>query len=150
MGTKFAIYGIMALAVVTIITLGYVHYTGLVEDNARLRENEVKLLVAIETQKEATAAALGAVDAWRKSAADLGKRVDEMAEVQRSATVQTRRLNDIFAKHDLEALSLAKPRLIQRRINSGSAAVLRVLECATGGGTDCPGGGRPADGPTPP
>lgn len=147
---KLAIYGILALAVVSIIGLGYAHYTGLVEDNARLRENAVKLMAAIEIQKSATAAAMGAVDAWKTSAADLGKRIDEMARVQVRAAAQTRRLNDIFAKHDLEALSLAKPRLIERRINSGSASVLRVLECSTGNAAKCPVRSRPANAPAAP
>jgi hypothetical protein len=144
-GARLALYGIAALAVVSIIGLGYAHYKGLLEDNARLRVNEAVLTQALATQRAATEAATDAIAAWRESAAELGKSLGEMALAQQSASAQMRRLNDVFAKHDLEALSIARPGLIERRINGGTASALRVLECATGGGADCAAEGRPAD-----
>lgn len=137
MYAKLALYGIAALAVASIIGLGYSHYTGLIEDNATLRENNVTLQVAVKGQQAAVTAAARAVEEWKESADRLGKVISEMTETQRSATVQTRRLNDVFAKHDLEALALAKPGLIERRVNSGSAAARRLLECVTSGSDDC-------------
>jgi hypothetical protein len=146
MGIKFALYGMLALAVVTIISLGYVHYIGLVEDNARLRENEVKLMAAIETQKGATAAAMAALSEWKTSREELTKRLDEMASLQVAASEQARKLNDLFAKHDLSKLVLERPAALERRINSGSAAILRLLECSSRPGGQCSNPGTTADG----
>ena len=83
-------------------------------------------------QKQATEAAVEAVAAWKESADELNRRIDEMAKVQLEATAQTRKLNDLFAKHDLQALAAAKPGLVERRVNAGTAAVLRMLEWAAG------------------
>ena len=38
------------------------------------------------------------------------------------------RLRKTFAKHDLDKLALAKPRLIENRINKASARVMATLE----------------------
>lgn len=150
MYAKLVIYGIAGLAVASIITLAYLHYKGLVDENATFRENNAVLRVAVDQQQAAVTAATEAVKAWKDSAARLEVVISEMTDAQRLAATQTRKLNDVFAKHDLEALTLRKPGLIQRRINSGSAANRRMLECITSGADHCSAGpSKAADARTP-
>lgn len=47
-------------------------------------------------------------------------------------------LQDTFRKHDMEKLSVAKPGLIEARINRGSDALNRMYECITGNQDSCP------------
>lgn len=143
---KLIIAGIAALAVVTIIGLGYRHYTGLIDSVATLTANNAQLETAVGQQKQTIAAQQDAIGEWQQSQDELLSRVDELQAVAEEAAKETRRLNDIFARHDLTELARRKPGLIERRINSGTRAAGRMLECASGArGADCPdGAGAPA------
>lgn len=148
---KLILGGVLAVAVVSIIGVGYMHYQGLVEDNRRLSENNAKLETAVETQQGTIAAQRDAIGQWAEQAARLQASIEEMQAVQRQASQELRRINDIFADHDLTNLSRAKPGLIEPRINSGTADALRMLERVTAGGADDAGaGGEAADGPASP
>ena len=48
-----------------------------------------------------------------------------------SIILEVNRLKNTFAKHDLNMLSMAKPKLIERIINKGTAKVGRELEALT-------------------
>lgn len=129
------------LAIVTILGLGYWHYTSLLRDIEVLRANEAVLKTAVETQTEAFEQATDALDDWRRAQEQLVQRVERMQAVAEAARDETRRLNDLFANHDLGSLAQARPGLVERRLNDGTAAALRMLECASGAeGDDCAGG----------
>jgi hypothetical protein len=143
---KLIIAGVLALAVVSIIGIGYAHYNGLLAENATLRDNNARLELALASQRGATDAAMAAVDEWKKSRDELNRRLEEMADAQRAAGTQARKLNELFAKHDLSALVLERPDALQRRINTGTAAALRLLECSSHPGGQCPAPGGAAGG----
>lgn len=113
------------------------------------------LETALQMQEQAVMQARRNAADWADAYKGLLEKFEELKELQREATQETRRLNDIFSKHDLGALALAKPGLVERRINAGTADVLSVLERATSGTSDDgrDGPGAPTgegDAPAPP
>lgn len=147
---KLAIAGVIGLTVVTIIGIGYHHYTGLLETVQVLNGDNTRLRMAHDLQKNTIAVQRKTIAEWRASQAKLIARTAEIQQVADRATEETRRLNGLFSKHDLTNLALRKPGLIERRINAGTRGALRLLRCASGAeGADCPGTGGPTVG-TPP
>lgn len=147
---KLIVAGLAALTIVTIIGLGYRHYVGLTETITTLGANNAKLDVAIGIQQGTIIAQKSSISEWKKAQEDLLLRIDELQEVSKAATAETRRLNGIFSKHNLTALARRKPGLIERRINTGTDAAQRMLECTSGaGGDDCADGHRPPTGASP-
>ena len=142
---KLAIAGLLALGLVTIIGLGYRHYTNLLSERDVLKANNAVLETSVETQQVTIDAQTTAIGEWDAALNALSARIEEMERVQHEATQETRRLNALFAEHDLRRLSFERPGLIEPRINDGSDRALRLLECATGaGGEDCPDRSRPS------
>lgn len=136
---KLAIAGLLALAVVTIIGLGYRHYTNLLAEREILKANNAVLETAVGTQQTTIDAQTAAIGEWDEALAELSERMNELQRVQIEATQETRRLNGLFSQHDFGRLSFQRPGLIEPRINDGSDRAIRLLECATGaGGADCP------------
>lgn len=121
---------------VGLIAAAWLHYQSVVADRDAAMVNSGKLEIALQVERAATVAALAAIDEWREAMATMTETVELMADEQHEANEQTRRLNNVLSKHDLEALSLAKPGLIERRINSGTADIFGMFESVTGGGPD--------------
>ena len=136
---KLAIAGLLALSVVTIIWLGYQHYTNLLSELDILKANRIVLETSVETQHVTIDAQTAAISEWSKAQEALLTRIEDMERVQRAATTETRRLNGLFSRHDFGALAAQRPGLIEPRINTGSDRAIRLLECATRArGADCP------------
>jgi len=57
----------------------------------------------------------------------------ELQEVRLNASAESRRLNDIFAKHDMEELSRERPDTLERLINRGTRDVFRLFERESAG-----------------
>lgn len=132
----------LALFAAVLVTIGFLYWQNqsLRKDNKTLTENNVKLEFAVDAQKATIDAALSAVSEWKDQIDEFQDTISEMVDTQQSATAETRRLNDIFTKHDLNRLSLAKPGLVQRRVNSGTADVLGMFESETAGDQNRTGG----------
>lgn len=128
---KWIIAGVATLALGLIITLGYKHYTGVLEENKVLAASNAELALSLEVQGETVKSQASAILEWQLAVEEAQQQNEELARVAQQATAESRRLNAIFAEHDLTRLSLAKPGLIERRINSGTARVGRMLECAS-------------------
>ncbi len=95
--------------------------------------NTIKLKGALKTQGAALKAAQENAGAWRSALGDIQQSMEELSRVQSEAAAETRRLNTIFSRHDLSALALAKPGLVERRIAAGSRDAFRVLHDITAG-----------------
>ena len=138
-GVKLAIYGILGSAVITAVGLGYWHYTSLVEEAAQLRTNNAVLQSAIDLQATTITAQQEAIPEWEEAQARLLQTMEALREQNQLASTELRRLQDVFSRHDLNALALRRPGLIEQRIDTGTARINRMLECATGSaGDDCP------------
>lgn len=142
---KWLVAGVAALALGLIIKLAYSHYTGMQQQIIDLEASNAQLQVAIEIEQESGAIKDDAIREWRMAAEESQLENERLARVAQEASAESRRLNAIFAEHDLTRLTLAKPGLIERRVNSGTARALRMLECASRGGCDAGGGGGEAD-----
>ena len=134
-----AVIGIAGLAIVTSITLGYSHYTGLVSDLEVSKANQARLELAVDVQTETIAAAQKNATDWQDAYAALEAQAEVVRQIAVEAQAEQERLNDIFAEHDLGALAGAKPGLIENRLNSGTARIICLLEQASGsiGNSDC-------------
>lgn len=143
-GMKIALLGLGALAVVTTIGLGYRHYTNLVDTVTVLSENNARLGIAVELQDNTITEQGEAIGEWSTAQDTMVERVEELASVATEAANETRRLNDIFSRHDLTDLARRRPGMVEPRINRATATALRLLECASGADRpDCPDIDRP-------
>jgi hypothetical protein len=116
--------------------LFYWHYTVVVgERNAALTQVGA-LKISNSVQQQTISTFESALKDWKKREEAFKLTLDKMIIEQTKANEQTRRLNDVFAKHDLERLSIAKPVLVENRINSGTADVFRMFERSTGRDAD--------------
>lgn len=111
----------------------YWHYTTIKSERDAALAQVGALTAAKAVQDQTIASLEGAVDEWQAQAERFQATLDKLADAQVAATAEQRKLNDILGKHDLEALSLAKPGLIENRINAGSRNILLEFEKATGG-----------------
>ena len=59
------------------------------------------------------------------------QQIASLTEKNNEAQLEVNRLKNTFAKHDLNMLSMAKPKLIERIINRGTAKVGKELETLT-------------------
>lgn len=135
---KLALWAIGILLALLVAMGGVLWWVN--SDRDELIEQKGQLTLALEVQKQATTAALSAVDAWKASAAQFQKTLDAMAANQAEATKETRRLNDVLSSHDLGKLAQEKPGLVGNRVNSGTDRMLRMLQDASAGrNTDGPG-----------
>jgi hypothetical protein len=136
MGLKVALLGVLAVA----IGGAYWHYTVVKGERDAAIALVGALQVADTVQKETISTLEGVNKEWKTSLEEFQDTLDAVADNQIEANEHARRLNDVLSKHDLERLSLAKPGLIERRINRGSADILGMFESATARGSDRPGG----------
>lgn len=153
LGARFLIGGLFAAALLATIALAYRHHASVVTEARVQAERAAGLEVRLGVADEARAVLQESLEAHRQAAARLQGDLELAREDERRARAETRRLNELYAKHDLTALALARPGLIERRVNAGTARVGRLLECASGlDSDDCRGGGGAAGeaGPPPP
>lgn len=128
-GVKLALVAALAVAA----GLFYWHYTTVKGERDAAIAEVGSLRAAIEVQDATIDAQNDAITLWKEQAAAFQVSLRDMAETQAEANATARRLNDVLSRHDLHALSLAKPGLIERRINSGTADVLSMFEQVTSG-----------------
>ena len=127
----FRIYGIIAVVgVVGAVLLGaYWEYKDMKQRIATLRENNAKLeLVAAENAR--TVSELEKFNS---------KMITENATLQQNlqkAETYSDELLEKLRKHDLSKLSLQKPGLVERRVNSATKEVFTDIESLTSISTD--------------
>ena len=143
---KIKMLAIAAAGAAVLTTIGLLLWQNhsLRNDNKILAANNGMLEVAIDQQRETVDRAVEITEEWETHLIDFQRQLDELARVQRAATAETRRLNDVFAKHDLERLSLAKPGLVERVINDGTDRIFGLFEYETGGDTNDASGSEDA------
>ena len=90
-------------------------------NNLVLKGNVIQLEGAVEQQK-------AAMEAMKESFERQGKALNNMQQANAAIEAEKDRYLDIFRRHNLDKLALAKPGLIENRINSGTAKVFEDLE----------------------
>ena len=105
---------------ILLLVLGGASYW-LYNENQTLKENNVKLELAVEEQKEA-------MEAIKKSYETQGKALLNMQSRNAQIEAEKAEYLDIFRRHNLNKLAEAKPGLIETRINKGTSAVFGDIE----------------------
>ena len=105
---------------ILLLVLGGASYW-LYNENQTLKENNVKLELAVEEQKEA-------MEAIKKSYDTQGKALVNMQSSNDQIEAEKAEYLDIFRRHNLNKLAEAKPGLVETRINKGTAAVFGDIE----------------------
>jgi len=125
----------IALAVGVAATIGILMWQlhSVKMDLAQANMDKGKLTTAVQTQNATISSLKKNNAAWVAAQGELLQRFKELTNVQLQANKETRRLADIFAKHDLGALALAKPGLIEDRITAGTRSTLSVLSHISSG-----------------
>lgn len=128
-GIKMAVLAALVVAMAG----AYWHYTVVKGERDLALQQVGALTVANEVQRSTIREQESAISNWAEAQARMQVTLNAMSKAQVEANSTARRLNNVLSKHNLHALSLAKPGLIERRINSGTANILRLFESETRG-----------------
>lgn len=124
------IIGLLLTAVVVFTGSLVLQNRALREDNKTLELNQQKLMQAINIQEETIAEHRRAISEWKESAVEMQRNLTRLSAVQKESRRQLDALEDKYAEHDLKALSLRKPKLVEGIINRGTADVVRMFNSA--------------------
>ena len=140
---KIAGIGIVLFTIGGIIFAGYTHYNSVLlqRDTAVLRVQILK--VSHEVQKNTISEQTKAIQVWKEHTETLKNTMDQMDTAREEASHEATRIRGILERHDLEKLSIAKPALIETRINRGTSQSLRMFESATNRSKNRSGSDRP-------
>ncbi len=119
MGFKLSLI-LGGLLVVTVAgSAWYIDYQA--DQITTLKGNQIVLETEIQKQNES-------IERYLEQQKNQQVQLDQLESEKRAAMEDVNRLRKTFAKHDLDRLALAKPGLIQNRINKASARVMATLE----------------------
>ena len=119
MGMKLSLI-LGGLLFVTIAGSGwYINYLG--EQVSTLKGNQIVLETQIHEQNES-------IERYLEQQKNQQVQLNQLEAEKREAMEDVNRLRKTFAKHDLDKLALAKPGLMQSKINKASARVMSTLE----------------------
>ena len=93
----------------------------LYNENQTLSANNIKLEMAVEEQK-------AAIESIKESYEQQGKSLQNLMNRNAQIEAEKDRYLDIFRIHNLDKLALAKPGLIESRINKATASVFEEIE----------------------
>lgn len=125
------VYFFIACAVVTVVGIGYAHYKGLMGDLETAKTNQAKLELALASEQQARLALEGAIEKWEAYAKKQEIVLRNHRKFEERTREEVQKLRLVLEGNRLERLSNAKAKLIERRINHGTADIIRVLNCIT-------------------
>ena len=119
MGMKLSLI-LGGLLFVTIAGSGwYINYLG--DQISTLKGNQLVLETQIEEQNES-------IKQYLEQQKNQQVQLNQLEAEKQEAMKDVNRLRKTFANHDLDKLALAKPGLMQSKINEASARVMATLE----------------------
>jgi TolA-binding protein len=125
------IKAVVALVIVLVVVFGLWYVTGLRADLAVSQENEKKMFAAVEQQQETIAQ----IQAEQRQISKLNL---ELSDTIKKQNKDLQSLNDRFTtsangeSRNFSAMAAAKPKSIERAINTGTINAMRCLEIASG------------------
>ena len=129
MGFKLA--GVFFILMLAMAGLGYWYYNDTQGTIATLRENNAKLEVAIQVSEES-------IKMLQEDAAKIAEANLQLQQDLQKAEQYGDELQNKLRRHDLTALALRKPGLLEGKMNGATANLWRELEQDTGGAGDSP------------
>jgi len=122
MGMKLSLI-LGGLLFVTIAGSGwYINYLG--DQISTLKGNQIVLETQIQEQNES-------IERYLEQQKNQQVQLNQLEAEKQEAMKDVNRLRKTFANHDLDQLALAKPGLMQSKINKASARVMTTLEKLT-------------------
>jgi biopolymer transport protein ExbB/TolQ len=122
MGMKLSLI-LGGLLFVTIAGSGwYINYLG--DQISTLKGNQIVLETQIQEQNES-------IERYLEQQKNQQVQLNQLEADKQAAMKDVNRLRKTFANHDLDQLALAKPGLMQSKINKASARVMTTLEKLT-------------------
>ena len=106
------------IAIILVLGLGC---WWLYSQNQTLTFNNMQLEVAITQQEEA-------MEAMRESYEKQGESLNQMMSRNAQIEAEKNRYMDIFKRHDLNKLAIAKPGLLETKVNRGTKNVFDTIE----------------------
>lgn len=103
----------------------FYYYNDTQERLATLRDNNAKLMIAAETNQETINNLQRDYQIAQENAMKLAERAREAEAYQDELAAKLRR-------HDLTALTLQKPGLIEKRVNNATAKIFAEIEADSG------------------
>ena len=103
-----------------ILVLGLGSYW-LYNEDETLKANNLKLEAAVETQKQT-------MEAMKESYEKQGKALGQLQRKNAQIEAEKDKYLDIFRRHDLNKLAIAKPGLIEIRSNKATKEVFETIE----------------------
>jgi|TARA_R110000782_G_scaffold268621_1_gene365306 biopolymer transport protein ExbB/TolQ len=101
---------------------GSTYYINYLNDQISiLKGNQIVLETEIEKQNES-------IERYLEQQKNQQVQLNQLEADKQAAMKDVNRLRKTFAKHDLDQLALAKPGLLQNKINKASARVMTTLE----------------------
>ena len=134
---KPVLAGLAGLVIVTMLGLGYRHYTGLLDRVETLQAQSATLTLGLDTERAAVVDLLDVVKDWEQSQADLVGKIKEMQNESTEARAETRRLRELFAKLDFEDLA---PAALDSLADDTTDRLWRLIDDATDPGRYSRGG----------
>jgi N-methylhydantoinase B/oxoprolinase/acetone carboxylase alpha subunit len=123
MGFKLAI---MSFVIMAVMAGGFIlYYKDTQKTIATLHQNNAKLEGAVESQK-------AAIESMDENFTKQSKLVGDLQIKLSEAEDGYKKLASKLRRHDLEELSRAKPGLMEKRINKGTARLILELEEISG------------------
>jgi hypothetical protein len=115
----------VAVALMVAVAAAYWHYTSLVKER-----DELKIYSTLQKAE---------LEKWQTQWDRMAEGLAEMDQLRREAREYHDEVQKLLAKHDLNKLALERPKMVERRVNMGTAKRWRVFECITGH-PDCASG----------
>lgn len=140
-GVRIAAVVVVLALVAGLATAGYLHYTSMVTELASKASQITELRVQVAQERANVQEAIKVNRMWAEEARKTEETLRRLAQNQSDAAAETRRLNEVLARHNLSRLAAERPVLLERRINAGSDRIIRLL-------TEATGAKRPAKHPT--
>ena len=106
------------IAIILVLGLGC---WWLYSENQTLTFNNMQLEVAITQQEEA-------MDAMRESYEKQGESLNQMMNKNAQTEAEKNRYMDVFKRHNLNQLAIAKPGLLETKVNRGTKNVFDTIE----------------------
>lgn len=111
--------------------VAYKEYKDMQQRIAKLRENNAKLEVALETSE-------ASINALQENMARVAEANQKLQQDLQKAEQYGDELRSKLRRHDLTALAIKKPGLLEGKMNGATANLWRELEQDTGGNGDAP------------
>src|SRR3990167_3539758 len=116
------IKGLIALALVTFVTAivggGYIFVGRYVAEKEALTAQVAGQQKVLEAQVAAIRNRDDALDRFVQAQNETNAALHALQKNQERSNAEVTRIRDVLSKHDMEKLSLAKPLLVERRINA--------------------------------